>query len=96
MKDEVVKLAVETVYYVSHLAWLVERGPATSCKWKDLENICAMKSLVLKRDVSEMYKEYAENHKIRFPDLPHMQESLLCEIAKHITGWKKATCSSWG
>ena len=41
------KLAVETVYYVSHLAWLVKRGPATSCKWKDLENICAMKSLVL-------------------------------------------------
>ena len=33
MKDEVVKLAVETVYnYVSPLAWLVKRGPATSCK----------------------------------------------------------------
>eukprot|EP00731_Ephydatia_muelleri_P033149 Em0025g105a len=78
MKDEVVRLAVETeysLYNVSHLAWLVKRGPATSCKWKDLEDICAMKSLVLKRDVSEMYKEYAENHKIRFPDLPHMKES---------------------
>ena len=43
-----------------------------------------MKSLVLKRDVSEMYKEYAENHKIRFPDLPHMKESLFCEIARHV------------
>ena len=30
------KLAVETVYYVSHLVWLVKRGPATSCEWKDL------------------------------------------------------------
>ena len=56
---------------------------------EDLENICAMKSLVLKRDVSEMYKEYAENHKIRFPDLPHMKESLFCEIARHITGGGK-------
>ena len=92
MKDEVVKLAVENVYSwknVSRLAWLVKREPATSCRWKDLENICAMKSLLLKCDVSEMYKEYAENHKIQFPDLPHMKESLFCEIARHITGGGK-------
>ena len=36
-----------------------------------------------------MYKEYAENHKIRFPDLPHRKESFFCEIARHITGGGK-------
>ena len=83
------KLAVETVYYVSHLAWPVKEDLLHHVNGRTWKNICAMKSFVLKRDVSEMYKEYAENHKIRFPDLPHMQESLLCEIAKHITGGRK-------
>ena len=58
---EVIQLAVDTVYsskHVSRLAWLSKKRPFRSNKWKDLEHVDSMKSLVLKNDVQEMFKEY--------------------------------------
>eukprot|EP00731_Ephydatia_muelleri_P029892 Em0021g415a len=58
---EVIQLAVDTVYsskHVSRLAWLSKKRPFLSNKWKDLEHVDSMKSLVLKNDVQEMFKEY--------------------------------------
>ena len=45
-----------------------------------------MKSLVLKNDVQEMFKEYVAEHNTRWPDVPHMKESLFYEITRNITG----------
>ena len=70
---EVIQLAVVTVYsskHVSHLAWLSKKRPFPSNKWKDLEYVDSMKSLVLTNDVQEMFKEYVAEHNTRWPDVP--------------------------
>ena len=56
--------------------------PFPSNKWKDLEHVDSMKSLVLKNDVQEMFKEYVAEHNTRWPDVPHMKESLFYEITR--------------
>ena len=50
-----------------------KRGPFSQ---KDLEHLDSMKSLVLKNDVQEMFKEYVAEYNTRWPDVPHMKESL--------------------
>ena len=89
---EVIQLAVDTVYsskHVSRLAWLSKKRSFRSNKWKDLEHVDSMNSLVLKNDVQEMFKEYVAEHNTRWPDVPHMKESLFYEITRNITGGGK-------
>ena len=62
-------------------------------KWKDLEHLDSMKSLVLKNDVQEMFKEYVAEHNTRWPDVRHMKKSLFYEITRNITGGGKKQCA---
>ena len=95
---EVIQLAVDTVYsskHVSCLAWLSKKRPFRSNKWKDLEHVDSMKSLVLKNDVQEMFKEYVAEHNTRWPDVRHMKESLFYEITRlEYIWWRKETMCS--
>lgn len=72
MAEEVIKLAIDTVYsskHVSRLAWLSKKRPFQSNKWKHLEHVDSMKSLVLKHDVQEIFKEYVAEHNTKWPDV---------------------------
>ena len=70
MMDEVVKLVVDTIYLfdnISRLAWLQKKCLLLSLKQTAIDNIAVMKSLVLKRDIQEIYNYYLSKHSSQFP-----------------------------
>ena len=84
--DEVVKLVVDTIYSydnISRLAWLPKKR-SLSLKQTAIDNIAVMKSLVLKRDVQEIYNGYLSKHSSQFP--PFMMKSLFYTITREISG----------
>ena len=54
-----------------------------------IDYVAIMKSLVLKRDVSEICHEYVIKHNAQFPNTPAMKKSLFYTITNLITGGSK-------
>ncbi|KAL5475612.1 hypothetical protein EMCRGX_G025445 [Ephydatia muelleri] len=54
--------------------------------WKELKNVYAMRSLVLKQDVATMYKGYVAKQRDKMPGKRLIGRTLFYSIAKHITG----------
>ena len=93
MCQEVIHYAVSFVYSndnISRLAWEAKkRSPNKDVRWKDLKNVSAMKSLVLKHDIATMYKVYLEKHKNEMPNKMPVGKTLFYDIVNHITGGGK-------
>ena len=53
---------------------------------RQLENVFAMRSLVLKHNIATMYKVYSEKYKDAMPGKPPIGSTLFYSIAKNITG----------
>ena len=90
---DVIEYAIEFIYSdenISRLAWEAKkRTPNKKEKWKKLENVFAMRSLVLKNDIATMYNEYVAKHEGAIPGKAHISRSLFYTIVKHITGGGK-------
>ncbi|KAL5496895.1 hypothetical protein EMCRGX_G013267 [Ephydatia muelleri] len=90
---DVIECAVEFIYCeenISRLAWEgKKRAPNKSQKWRKLENVFAMRSLVLKKDIATMYDEYVSKQNDALPGKAHISKSLFYTIVKHITGGGK-------
>ena len=72
------------------LAWqATKRAPNKDLRWKDLSNIHAMKSLVLRHDTSTMYKAYLEKHTEEMPGKKPVGRTLFYDTVNHITGGGK-------
>ena len=88
-----VNFAVDFVYRddnISRLAWEAKkRSPNTDLRWKGLENVLAMRSLVLKYDIATMYRMYLEKQKAAMRRKPPIGKSMFYTIANHITGGGK-------
>ena len=88
-----VTFAVSFIYSddnITRLAWEAKkRTPNRDPKWKELKNVYAMRSLVLKQDVATMYKGYAEKMSEMMPGKRPIGRTLFYSIAKHITGGGK-------
>eukprot|EP00731_Ephydatia_muelleri_P035750 Em0155g5a len=91
--QEVIHYAVSFVYSndnISRLAWEAKkRSPNKDVRWKDLKNVSAMKSLVLKHNIATMYKVYLEKHKNEMPNKMPVGKTLFYDIVNHITGGGK-------
>ena len=89
MPKDVIEFAVEFIYSdenIGRLAWEAKkRTPNRKEKWKELKNVFAMRSLVLKNDIATMYAGYIAKHEDAMPGKPPIGRS----IAKHITGGGK-------
>ena len=90
---DMIQSAVDFVYSegnIGRLAWEVrKRSPNRNLRWKDLENVFAMRSLVLKHDIATMYKVYSERYKDAIPGKSPIGRSIFYSIAKTITGGGK-------
>eukprot|EP00731_Ephydatia_muelleri_P037004 Em0374g7a len=88
-----VTFAVSFIYSddsITRLAWEAKKQtPNRDPKWKELKNVYAMRSLVLKQDVATMYKGYAEKMSEMMPGKRHIGRTLFYCITKHITGGGK-------
>ena len=75
---------------ICRLAWQAKkRAPNKDLRWKDLKNIHAMKSLVLRHDISTMYKVYLDKHTEEMPGKKPVGRTLFYDIVNHITGGGK-------
>eukprot|EP00731_Ephydatia_muelleri_P023734 Em0016g5a len=90
---DVVEFAVEFIYSddnISRLAWVAKkRSPNRNPRWKELTNMFAMRSLVLKHDIASMYEVYTMKHRDVMPGKPPIGRTLFYTIANHITGGGK-------
>ncbi|KAL5484240.1 hypothetical protein EMCRGX_G020702 [Ephydatia muelleri] len=90
---DVVEFAVEFIYSddnISRLAWVAKkRSPNRNPRWKELTNMFAMRSLVLKHDMASMYEVYTMKHRDVMPGKPPIGRTLFYTIANHITGGGK-------
>ena len=100
MMDEVVKLVVDTIYLfdnISRLEWLQKKCLLLSLKQTAIDYIAVMKSLVLKRDVQEIYIDYLSKLSSQFPaDIPFMKKSLFYTITREISGGSRKQASRAG
>ena len=77
---------------IKQLFKIVEEPDASTCKSEkeiSIDNVAIMKSLVLKRDVSDIYQQYVIKHSAQFPNTPAMKKSLFYTIINLITGGSK-------
>ena len=58
-------------------------------KWKELKNVYAMRSLVLKQDLATMYMGYVEKQRDKMAGKQPIGRTLFYSITKHITGGGK-------
>eukprot|EP00731_Ephydatia_muelleri_P017318 Em0010g416a len=90
---DMIQSAVDFVYSegnIGRLAWEVRKcSPNRNLRWKDLENVFAMRSLVLKHDIATMYKVYSERYKDAIPGKSPIGRSIFYSIARTITGGGK-------
>ena len=90
---DVIHSAVDFIYSdenIGHLAWEArKRSPNRNPRWKDLENVYAMRSLVLKHDVATMFRVYSDKYKNAFPGKPPLGKTLFYSITNNITGGGK-------
>ena len=77
---------------IYHLAWQAKkRAPNKDLRWNDLRNIYAMKSLVLRHDISTMYKVYLEKHTEKMPSKKDQwEEPVLCYCEPHHWWWQES------
>lgn len=89
-----VEFAVEFIYSddnISRPTWVAKkRSPHRNPRWKELTNMFAMRSLVLKHDnIASMYEVYTMKHRDVMPGKPPIGRTLFYTIANHITGGGK-------
>ena len=93
MHRDVVEFAVKFIYSddnISRLALVAKkRSPNRNPRWKELTNMSAMRSLVLKHDIASMYEVYTMKHRDVMPGKPPIGRTLFYTIANHITGGGK-------
>eukprot|EP00731_Ephydatia_muelleri_P036292 Em0231g1a len=74
---DVVEFAVEFIYSddnISRLAWVAKkRSPNRNPRWKELTNMFAMRSLVLKHDMASMYEVYTMKHRDVMPGVDYVK-----------------------
>ena len=66
-----------------------KRTPNKNPRWKELENVFAMRSLVLKNDVATMYMYKTYSEKSAVPGKTPIGRLMIYTIAKSITGGGK-------
>ena len=72
------------------LAWQAKkRTPNRDPRWKGLDHVFAMRSLVLKHDVATLYRGYVVKQKEVMLRRPPIGQSIFYSIVKHITGGGK-------
>ena len=90
---DMIQSAVDFVYSednIGRLAWEARKcSPNKNLRCKDLENVFAMRSLVLKHDIATMYKVYSERYKDAIPGKSPIGRSIFYSITKTITGGGK-------
>ena len=90
---DVIHSAVDFIYSdenIGRLAWEAsKRSPNRNPRWKDLENVYAMRSLVLKHDVATMFRVYSDKYKNALPGKPPIGKTLFYSITNNITGGGK-------
>ena len=75
---------------IGRLAWEVcKRSSNRNPRWKDLENVYAMRSLVLKHDVATMFRVYSDKCKNALPGKPPIGKTLFYSITNNIIGGGK-------
>lgn len=88
----VVNSAVDFIYAdenISCLLWEAKKCyPNRDLRWKELANVFAMRSLVLKHDIATIYRQYLVKQKVAMPEKPPIGKSMLYTIA-NITGGGK-------
>eukprot|EP00731_Ephydatia_muelleri_P021287 Em0013g1014a len=98
---DMIHCAVDFIYSdenIGSLAWEVrKRSSNRNPRWKDLENVYAMRSLVLKHDVATMFRVYSDKCKNvclgshlleKHCSTPLPTTSLVVENSrKHVLGW---------
>ena len=91
VQRDVIHHSVNFVYSdenIGRLAWEARKHtPNRDPRWKELENVFSMRSLVLKHDVATMFKTYSE--KFAMPGKTPIGRSMFYTIAKTITGGGK-------
>ena len=89
LREEVVQLVVDTIYSYDKRSLLSLKHTAI--------DIVQMKSLVLKRDVQEIYNDYLSKHSAKFPaDIPCMKKSLFYTITSEVSGGSRKQDSRAG
>ena len=90
---DVIHSAVDFIYSdenIGRLAWEArKRSPNRNPRWKDLENVSAMRLLVLKHDVATMFRVYSDKYKNALPGKPPLGKTLFYSITNNITGGGK-------
>ena len=90
---DVIHSAVDFIYSdenIGRLAWEArKRSPNRNPRWKDLENVYAMRSLVLKHDVATMFRVYSDKYKNALPGKPPLGKTMFYSITNKITGGGK-------
>ena len=77
---------------ICRLAWQAKkRAPNKDLRWKDLKNIHAMKSLVLRHDISTMYKVYLDKHTEEMPGKKPVGRTLFYDICEPHHWWWQAS-----
>ena len=93
MPSDSVHFAVDFIYSddnIGRLAWQAKKLiPNRDPRWKGLDHVFAMRSLVLKRDVATLYRGYVVKQKEVMPRRPPIGQSIFYSIVKHITGGGK-------
>ena len=85
-----VHFAVDFIYSddnVGRLAWQAKkRTPNRDPRWKGLDHVFALRSLVLKHNVATLYRGYVVKQKEVMPRRPPIGQSIFYSLVRHITG----------
>ena len=89
MNSTTVNLEVKMITSATLLGKPKKRSPNKDLRWKELANMFAMRSKVLKNDIATMYREYLVKQKAAMPRKPPIGKSMFYTKANNITGGGK-------